>query len=157
MDPIVTNFDFIGQGGPRAISGESHTQSIIQGGENIVCSDVITHVLTNPDQLTLESDSFLFDPIKAQALMVTSLVESFLESNRNVRSASMFGANRPDQNRIIAPGMNGGISSRDNVRSTVRNDVGEADKLDAAVQRSSTHEWNTESSRILEGSPESIF
>ena len=56
MDPIVTEFDFIGQGGPRAISGESHTQNIIQVGENIVGSDVITHVLKNPDQVSLECD-----------------------------------------------------------------------------------------------------
>ena len=32
MDPVVTEFDFIGKGGPRAISGVTHTQSIIQGG-----------------------------------------------------------------------------------------------------------------------------
>ena len=31
MDPIVTGFGIIGQGGPRSISGGSHTQSIIQG------------------------------------------------------------------------------------------------------------------------------
>ena len=31
------------------------------------------------------------------------------------------------------------------------------DKLYAAIQRSSSNEWNTESSRIVEGSPESIF
>ena len=49
MDPIVKGLGIIGQGGPRAISGGSHTQSIIQGGGNIVHSDVITHVLTNPD------------------------------------------------------------------------------------------------------------
>ena len=30
-NPIVTELDFIGQGGPRAISGGTHTQSIIQG------------------------------------------------------------------------------------------------------------------------------
>ena len=29
MDPVVTEFDFIGQGVPRAISGGTHTQSII--------------------------------------------------------------------------------------------------------------------------------
>ena len=84
MDPIVTEFDFIGQGGPRAISGGTHTQSIIQGGENIVPGDVITHVLTNPDQVSLESDSFAFNPLKAQTLMAVSLVESFLTSNGNV-------------------------------------------------------------------------
>ena len=51
MDPIVTGFGIIGQGGPLAISGGTHTQSIIQGGENIVHGDVITHMLTNPDQV----------------------------------------------------------------------------------------------------------
>ena len=53
--------------------------------------------------------------------------------------------------------MNEDISIRDDVRSTVRSDVGEADKLDAAVQRSLSDEWNTASLRIVEGSPESIF
>ena len=32
MDPVVTKFDFIGQGGTRAISGGTHTRSIIEGG-----------------------------------------------------------------------------------------------------------------------------
>ena len=86
----------------------------------------------------LETDSFPFDPLKAQTLMVVSLVKPFLASNGNVRSASIIGASRPDQSRIIAPGMNEDVSSRDDVRSTVRNDVGEADKLDATVERSST-------------------
>ena len=62
MDPIVTGFGIIGQGGSWTISGGNHTQSIIQGWENIIHSDVITHVLKNPDKLTLESDSFLFIP-----------------------------------------------------------------------------------------------
>ena len=105
----------------------------------------------------LRTDSFPFDPLKAQTLMVASLVEYFLTSNGNVRLASIIGASRPDQSRIIAPGMNEDISSRDDIRSTVRNDVGEADKLDATVQRSSTDEWNTAFSLIVEGSPESIF
>ena len=53
--------------------------------------------------------------------------------------------------------MNRDILSRDDVQSTVRSDVGEADKLDAAVQRSSSDEWNAASSQIVEGSPKSIF
>ena len=85
MDPVVTEFDFIGQGVPRAISGGTHNQSIIQGRENIVHRDVITHMLTNPDQVSLESDYFPFDPLQAKTLMVTSLVESFPASNGNVR------------------------------------------------------------------------
>ena len=53
--------------------------------------------------------------------------------------------------------MNEDISNRDDARSTVRNDVGEADKLDATVEGSSTDEWNTASSRIEESTPKSIF
>ena len=157
MDPIVTEFDFIGQGGHWAISGGTHTQSIIQGRENMVGSDIITHVLTNPDQVLLESDYFTFNPLKAQTLMVASLVEYFLTSNGNVRLASTIRASRPDQSRIFPPGMNEDISSRDDIRSTVQNNVGEADKLDAPVQQSSTNEWNTAYSQIEEGSPESIY
>ena len=97
-------------------------------------------MLTNPEQMSLESDSFPFDPLQAKALMVTSLVESFLASNGNVRSASIIGASRPDQSRIFAPGMNEDISRRDDVQSTVRNDVGEADKLDTTIEQSSTDE-----------------
>ena len=95
--------------------------------------------------MSLESDSFPLDPLKAQTLMVASLVEYFLTSNGNVRSASVIGASRPYKSRIIDPGMNEDISSRDDVRSTVQNDVGEADKLDATVQQSSTDEWTTAS------------
>ena len=65
MEPIVTGLGIIGKGGPRAISGGTHTQSIIQGGGNIICSNVITHVLTNSGELTLKCDSFPFNPLKA--------------------------------------------------------------------------------------------
>ena len=111
MDPIVTEFGIIGEGGSWDISGGSHTQIIIQGGENIIRSDVITHVLTNPDKLKLRSDSFQFNPLKAQTLVVAPLDEPFLASNGNVRLASIIGASWPNQSRIIAPGMNEDISS----------------------------------------------
>ena len=106
IDPTVTGFLIIGEGGPRDISGGSHTQSIIQGGKNIICSDVITHVLTNPDELTPKINSFPFNPLKEQTLMVASLDEPFMVSNWNVRSAIIIGSSRPDQSRIIAPGTN---------------------------------------------------
>ena len=157
MDPIVTGFGIIGKGGSRTISGGSHTQSIVQGGENIIRSDVITHVLTKSGELTLESNSFPFDPLKAETLMVAPLNEPFLASYGDILSASIIGASRPDQSRIIAPGMNGDILSRDDVRSTVQNDVGEAGKLDATFQKSFSNEWNAAPSRIVEGSPKSIF
>ena len=150
MNPVVTELDFLGKGGPRAISGGTHTQSIIEGGENIVHGDVITHILTKPTQMSLESDSFPFDPEQAKTLMVTSLVESLLESNGNVRSTSIIGEIRPDKSRIFYPGMNKDISCRDYAQSIVRNDIVEADKLDATVEGSSTDEWNATSSQIEE-------
>ena len=122
-NPVVTELDFIGQGGPWAISGGIHTQSIIGGEENIVHCDVITHMLTKPNQLLLDSDSFTFDPEQAKTLMVTSLVEALLTSNGNIRSASILGASRTNQSRTFATGMHEDISGRDDVRSTVRNDV----------------------------------
>ena len=85
----------------------------------MICSDVITQVLTNPDKLTLRIDSFPFNPLKSQTLMVAPLDEPFLAINWYVRLASIIGASRPDQSGIIAPGMNEDISSRDDVRSTV--------------------------------------
>ena len=114
-------------------------------------------MLTDPTQVSLESDSFPFDPLQAKTLMVTSLVESILASNENVRSASIIGSSRPDQSRIFAPGMNEYISSRDYVQSTLWNDVGEADKLDDTVEGYLTNEWDTASSRIEESTPKSIF
>ena len=149
MYPVFTGVGIIGQGGSRTISGGSHTQSIVQGGKSIICSDVITHVLTNSGELTLESDSFTFDPLKEETLMVAPLNEPFLTSDGDVRSISIIGASRPDQSRIVDPGMNKDISSINDVRSTVRSDVGEVDKLDTAVQRSSSNKWNVAPSQIV--------
>ena len=84
--------------------------------------------------------------------MVASLDEPFLTSNGKIRLAGIIGASR-----IIAPGMNEDISSRNDVRSTVQSDVGEADKPDTSIQRSLSDKWNAASSRIVEGSPKIIF
>ena len=119
MDPIVTVFGIIGQGGYWAISRGSHTQNIIQGSENMIRRDVITNVLKNSGELTIECDSFPFNPLRVETLMVSYLDEPFLASNENVRSASIIGASRPEQSRIITPGTNEDIPSRDDVQSTV--------------------------------------
>ena len=52
VEPVVTGVRIIGQGGPRAISGESITQVIIHGGKSIISSNVITHVLKNSSEMT---------------------------------------------------------------------------------------------------------
>ena len=140
MEPVVTGFVIIGQGGSRTISRGGHTQSIVQEGDKIILRDVITHVLTNSGELMLECDSFPFDPLKAETLMVAPLNEPFLTSDGDVRSGSIIGASMTDQSRIVAPGMNKDILIRNDVRSTVPSDVGEGDKLHASVQRSLSNE-----------------
>ena len=89
--------------------------------------------------------------------MVASLDEPFLASNGNICLASIIGESMPNQSRIIATGMNKHISSRNDVWSTVRSDVSKADKLDTAVQRSSSNKWNAAPLWIVEGSPKSIY
>ena len=103
-------------------------------------------MITNPRQVSLKSDYFLFNPEQAQMLMVTSLIEALLESNGNIRLTSLLGASRTNQSRIFAPGMHKNISGRDDVRSTVRNDACKADKLDTTVDGPTIDERNTESS-----------
>ena len=126
------------------------------GGGVIISSNVITHVLTNYSEMTLKSDSFSFDPLKAQTLVIAPLAEPFLTSDRDVRATSVIGGSRPNHSRIGTPFMNKDIWSRDDALS-VRSDVVELDKFDTAVQQSSTDKRNTTPSQIEEGSLESIF
>ena len=77
--------------GSQTISGGSHTQSIVQGGGGgILCSDVITHVLTKSSEITLESESFTFNPLKDQTLMIKPLTEPFLTSDRDAHSTILI-------------------------------------------------------------------
>ena len=145
-NPIVTELNVIGQEGSRAVIGGTHTQSIIEGRKDIIHGDVITQLITNRRQMSLKGDSFPFDKEQAQTLMLTSLVEAILACNWNIGTKSMLGASRPNHSRIFAPGMHEDISVIYNVRSTVRNDVREADKLDTTVDGPTTNERNTASS-----------
>ena len=107
--------------------------------------------------MTLKSDSFPFDQLKAQTLMITPLTEPFLTSDGDVRSTSVIGASMPDNSKIFAPFTNKDISIIDNVLSNDRSGIGKAEKLDTAVQQSSTDKRNTAPSQIEEGSPKSIL
>ena len=77
--------------------------------------------------------------------MLTSLVEAILERNRNIGTKRILGARRTNQSRIFSPRMHKDISGRDNVQSTIRNDVRDADKLDTTVDGPTTDERNTAS------------
>ena len=125
------------------------------GGNSIISSNVITHVLKNSSEMTLKSESFHFNPLKSQTLVIAPLTEPFLTSDRDVRASSEIEDIRPERGRIGTPFVIKEIWSRyDNF--SVRSDVGELDKLDTSVQRSSTDESNTASSQIEEGSLGSI-
>ena len=89
--------------------------------------------------------------------MIAPLTEPFLTSDRDVRTTSVIGASGLNHSRIVSPGMNKDILSRDDVQSTVWSDVGKADKLNTAVQRFSSDKCNAAPSQIVEGSPKSIF
>ena len=107
--------------------------------------------------MSLKGDSFPFDEEETPTLVLTYFVEAFLTRNRNIRTTSIVGACRPNHSRIFFPGMHKDISGEDNVRSTVRNDVRMADKLDTTVEAFTTDEGNTASLRIVECAPKIIF
>ena len=107
--------------------------------------------------MTLKSNSFPFDPLKAQTLVIAPLTGPFLTTDRYIHTTSVIGASRPNHSRIGTPFVNEDISSGDDVLSTVWSDIVKADKLDTVVQRSLTNKRNTAPSRIEEGIPKSIF
>ena len=88
--------------------------------------------------------------------MIAPLTEPFLSCDRDVRASSEIGDSSPDHGRIGTPFLNKKILIGDD-NFSVRSDVGETDKLNTAVQKSSTDESNMVSSRIEEESLESIF
>ena len=115
------------------------------------------HGLTNSSKMTLKSNLFGFDPLKAQTLVIAPLTEPFLTSDRDVRATGLIVDSSPNHSSICNPFMNKDIWSRDDALSTVQSDVGEFHKIDTSVLRSLTDKRNTAPSRIEEGSLESIF
>ena len=112
MYPVLTGVRIIGQGRPSTISRGSISQSIIHGGKSIIRSNFIMHILTNSSEMTLKSDSFTFDPLKLQTLVIATLTEPLLTSDRDVRTTSVIGYSRPNHIRICTPFMNKDIWSR---------------------------------------------
>ena len=60
-NPVVTELNVIGQGVSRAVIGETHTQSIIDGRKGIIHGNVITQLITDHRQMSLKGDSFPFE------------------------------------------------------------------------------------------------
>ena len=60
-NPVVTELNVIGQGGPWAVIRGTHTQSRIYGRKGIIHGDVITQLITDHIQMSLKGDYFPFD------------------------------------------------------------------------------------------------
>ena len=129
---------------------------MISGGTSIISSNVITHVLTDSSKMILKSYSFPLKHLKSKTLVIALQPESFLRCDSNVRPSRQIGDSRPDHGRISTPSMNENIWSGDD-NFSVLSDVGEANKLDSAIQRSLTNKKNTASSQIEVEILESIF
>ena len=134
FDSVVNGFRIIGQWGRRSISR----------GTSIISSNVITHVLIDSSKMILKSGSFALIPFKSKTRVIASQSESFLSCDRNLRTSSDIGYSRRDHGRIGTPFVNKHIWSGDD-NFSVRSEVGEANKLVTAVQRSSNNERNTAS------------
>ena len=63
--------------------------------------------------MTLNSDSFTFNPLKSQTLVIAPLTEPFLTSDRYVRALGEIGDSRPERGRIGTPFVNKDIWSKD--------------------------------------------
>ena len=111
--------------------------------------------MTNSSEMILKSDSFPFNQLKSQTLVIAPLTEPFLTSDRDIPKSSEIVDSRLECGRIGTPFVNKNIWSGDDAFS-VQSDVGKLDKLNTAIQRSSTDERNTASSQIEEASLESI-
>ena len=119
---------------------------MIHMGTSIISGNLITHVLTDSSKIILKSDSFPFNPLKSKTLMIATLKEPFLTSDRDLCASSEIEDSRPKHGRISTPFVNKKIFSGDD-NFSVRSDVSEAEKLDTEVVISTTnlfvHEWGT--------------
>ena len=108
---------------------------MIIGGTSIINSNVITDVFRDSSKMIIKSDYFTLNHLKSKTLVIASQTEPFLIFDRNVRSSSEIGDNRPDHGRIVTLFVNKKIWSRDE-NFSVQSDVGKSNKLDTSVQQS---------------------
>ena len=117
--PVVTKLNLIGQGNSQTNENGIHTQSIIDGRNKIIQSDIMTHLVTDYRQMPLKINSFPFHKKEALTLMFTPFIEAFLIRIGHIRTASIIGTSRPNHSRIFPPGMNEDILSGNNVQTNV--------------------------------------
>ena len=79
--PVVTELNLIGQGTPRTIESGIHTQSIVDRTAEVIQSDIMTHLVTDLNQMSLKSKYFPFHKTKSSRLMFAPFLEAFLTRN----------------------------------------------------------------------------
>ena len=73
--PVVTELSLIGQGTPRTIESGIHTQSIVDRTAEVIQSDIMTHIVTDLNQMSLKRKSFPLHKTKSLTLMFAPLLK----------------------------------------------------------------------------------
>ena len=100
---------------------------------------------------------FLIGEKQTKLSVFASLVKSLLTSNRNVRTTSIPRTRRINQGWMLAPTMYENFPCRNDVRSTVLNNVRKSDELNTTVDGLTTNENDTACLRNVEDTPKGIF
>ena len=58
--PVVTELNLIGQDNPRTIESGIHNQIIVDRTAEVIQSNIMTHLVTDLNQMSLKSKSFPF-------------------------------------------------------------------------------------------------
>ena len=103
--PVIAELNLMGQGTPRSIKSGIPTQTIVDRTAPEVQSDIMTHLVTDLNQMSLKSTSFPFHKTKSSTFMFALFLEAFLTGNRHVRTTCIVGTCRDDHSRIISPRM----------------------------------------------------
>ena len=128
VDPVVTGSESLDKGDLWILAGEASPKALFTGGESIIISNVIAHVLTKSSEMILKSDPFPFNPLKSQTLVISPLTKPFLTCDRDVHKSSESEESRPEHGRIGTPFVNKNIwSGGDNF--SVQSDVDELEKM----------------------------
>ena len=145
VDPLVTGSGMIGRKGYRAISGRNITQEI-PGRKVITHSNIITADIMDTSKVPPSgggSVSFSIGEKQTKAFVFASLVKTLLDSNGHVRTTSVPIARRINKGRMLSPTIIENVPCRNDVKSTVLNNVRKLDELDTTVDGPTTNENDT--------------
>ena len=116
--PVIYELNLIGQGTPWSTESGIPTQTIVDRTAPVVQSDIMTHLVTDLNQMSLKSKYLPFHKKEASTLMFAPFLEAFLTGNRHVRTTGIVGTCRADHSQIISPRMHEDILRENYVANT---------------------------------------